>query len=360
MRLIVGAVLTMAMLVTAVPGQEKQPADSPQAAQFFETKVRPVLAEHCFKCHGNIKKPKADLRLDSRAALLTGGDQGPAIVPREPDKSLLIKAIRYDDKELKMPPSKKLSREQIADLTAWIKLGAPWPGAATSANATRKTDTLVSDKDRLHWSFQPVRRPKLPTVKQADWVTNPIDAFILAGLEAKGLRPNQPASKLELVRRIYYDLTGLPPTIAEVEAFINDPAPDAYERLIDKLLASPRYGEKWARHWLDLVRYAETNSYERDNPKPNVWRYRDYVIRSLNDDKPFDRFVREQLAGDEIAPGDNAALIATGFYRLGVWDDEPSDRASGALRRPGRFGGHDRTSVSGPHARLRPLPQSQD
>ena len=296
---------------------------SPQAIQFFETRVRPILVESCFECHAE-KKHRGGLRLDSRSAMLEGGDQGAAIVPGHPEKSLLIKAINHVDPALKMPKNKKLPREQIDILTQWIKLGAPWPGGDKPAPA-RKAEFQISDKDRAHWSFQPVKRSAVPKVRNQAWIKNPIDAFILAGLEAKSLSPAPPASKQELARRLYYDLTGLPPTPQDVEAFVNDASPDAYEKLVDKLLASPRYGEKWARHWLDLVRYAETASYERDNPKPNTWRYRDYVIRSFNEDKPYDRFLREQLAGDEIYPNDSDALIATGFYRLGIWDDEPSD-----------------------------------
>ena len=317
--------LTLGWCAPAPAGETQKPL-SPQALQFFEAKVRPVLVEHCFKCHGDVKKPKAGLRLDSRGAMLKGGDLGPVLVPGQPEKSLLVKAVTYDDQELKMPPSKKLAREEIAALTEWVKLGAPWPGPDTAAIPVRQAEAQITDKDRSHWSFQPLKRPQVPAVKNGKWVANPIDAFILAGLEAKGLEPNRPATKLELVRRVYYDVTGLPPTPADAEAFLADPSPRAYEELIDRLLASPRYGEKWARHWLDLVRFAETNSYERDNPKPNAWRYRDYVIRAFNQDKPYDRFVREQLAGDELAPGDSDALIATGYYRLGIWDDEPSDR----------------------------------
>jgi hypothetical protein len=299
---------------------------TPQESQFFEAKVRPVLADNCFKCHGPAKQ-KNGLRLDSRAAILTGGDQGPAIVPGQPAQSLLIKAIGYTD-DLKMPPSKKLSREKIADLTQWVKIGAPWPGGDQSPATTTpaKGEYQISARDRAHWAFQPVKRPAIPKVKNQAWAANPIDAFIVAGLEAKGLSPNPPASKRELIRRLYYDLTGLPPTPAEVQAFVADPSPRAYEMLVDRLLESPHYGEKWGRHWLDLVRFAETNSYERDDPKPNAWRYRDYVIRCFNQDKPYDRFLQEQLAGDELPDSDADALIATGYYRLGIWDDEPTDR----------------------------------
>jgi hypothetical protein len=324
-RLRAGAALVgLAALVPCAAAEDKA-KPSPEAVAFFESKVRPVLAESCFQCHGP-KKQRGGLRLDSRAAALAGGDQGPALVPGQPDKGLLLKAVRHED-DLKMPPTKKLPREQVAALTRWVQMGAPWPGADTAAPAApARAGFQISDKDRAHWAFQPVRRPAVPAVKDRAWGRNPIDAFILAGLEAKGLRPNPPAGRRELIRRAYYDLTGLPPTPAEVEAFVADPRPDAYERLVDRLLASPHYGEKWGRHWLDLVRFAETNSYERDAPKPHAWRYRDYVIRAFNADKPYDCFVREQLAGDELPGHEADALIATGYYRLGIWDDEPTDR----------------------------------
>jgi mono/diheme cytochrome c family protein len=295
-----------------------------EAVRFFESRVRPVLVDNCFKCHGE-KKQRGGLRVDSRSTLLQGGDQGAAIVPGKPDESLLLKAVRHED-ELKMPPSKKLSKEQIADLTQWVRQGAPWPAADGATPTPVGRDFEISERERAHWAFQPVRLPPVPVVKERGWASNPIDAFILAKLEAKGFRPNPPASKRELVRRVYYDLTGLPPTPGEVEAFVADASPRAYEELIDRLLASPHYGEKWGRHWLDLVRFAETNSYERDGRKPNAWRYRDYVIRSFNEDKPYDRFIREQLAGDELSDGGPDGLIATGYYRLGIWDDEPTDR----------------------------------
>jgi cytochrome c553 len=304
-------------------GSAKKPA--PAAVQFFESRVRPVLAENCFRCHGD-KKQKGNLRLDSLTGMMTGGDQGPVIMPGQPERSLLVKAIRQEDPDFKMPPSRKLAAKQIADLTQWIKMGAPWPGEDSKvAVVARPKEYKISDKDRAHWAFQSVTRPALPAVKNQSWVANPVDAFILARLEAKGLAPNPPAAKHELARRLYYDITGLPPTPKAVEVFLADTSPQAYEDLVDRLLRSPRYGEKWARHWLDLVRYAETNSYERDNPKPHIWRYRDYVIRALNEDKPYDQFIREQLAGDELPGRSNDALIATGFYRLGIWDDEPAD-----------------------------------
>jgi len=332
-RVTLPALLAASALAAAfVNAAAADPAPSAEQVRFFESRVRPVLVQNCQKCHGP-EKQKAGLRLDSRAGALAGGELGPAVVPGKPDESLLLAAVRHDD-ELKMPPSKKLPADQVADLTRWVAIGAPWPGgsreapaaASASPSAIRKQGYQITDKDRAHWAFRPVRRPAVPAPGGAAPFANPIDAFVRAGLDAKGLRPNPPAPKVELIRRAFYDLTGLPPGPAEVDAFLNDPAPDAYARLIDRLLDSPRYGEKWGRHWLDLVRFAETNSFERDNPKPSAWRYRDYVIRALNQDKPYDRFVREQLAGDEIAPGDTEALTATGYYRLGIWDDEPADR----------------------------------
>ncbi|MBX9677571.1 MAG: DUF1553 domain-containing protein [Gemmataceae bacterium] len=322
-RLVVSIAFLVCVLPSATRAQDAKL--TPEAVQFFESKIRPILVENCCKCHAD-KKQRGDLRVDGRSHLLAGGEIGPAIVLGEPEKSLLIKAVRHEEPDLKMPPDNKLSKEKIADLAMWIKMGAPWPGDEKTPVAKKKSgEKEITPKDREFWSFVPVKRPAVPQVRQSEWAKNPIDAFVLSKLEAKGLKPNPPASKQELVRRAYYNVTGLPPTPAEAEAFVKDNAPDAYAKLIDKLLDSPRFGEKWARHWLDQVRYAETNSYERDNPKPHVWRYRDYVVRSFNEDKPYDVFLKEQLAGDEMANAGPDQLIATGFYRLGIWDDEPSD-----------------------------------
>ncbi len=293
--------------------------------EFFERKVRPLLAEQCYSCHGPDKQ-KGHLRLDSPAAIRAGGEGGPVILPGDPAKSRLIIAVNYQTEDLKMPPKQRLTARQIADLTEWVKLGAPMPAGEAPVAAVRK-EFQITAKDRAHWAFQPVRKPAVPAIgNRQSAVANPIDAFILAKLATKNLPPNPPATPRELVRRAYYDLTGLPPTPAEVEAFLADKSPRAWEQLIDRLLDSPRYGEKWGRHWLDLVRFAESNSYERDGDKPNAWRFRDYVIRAFNSDKPYDRFLREQLAGDELPNPDPDAIIATGFYRLGIWDDEPADR----------------------------------
>jgi mono/diheme cytochrome c family protein len=301
---------------------------SPEQVQFFESQIRPILVEHCQGCHGD-KKVKAGLRLDSRLSAITGGDSGPAIIPGKPSESPIVAAIRYEGPE--MPPKGKLPQRQIEAITQWVKMGAPWPGgkppgpaaAAEPASHIRKPGYAINDVDRAHWAFRPLVCPVVPS---ATAHTQPIDAFLEAARKEKGLKANSPASKHELIRRVTYDLTGLPPTPEEVEAFQADASPDAFAKLVDRLLDSPRYGEKWGRHWLDLVRFAETNSYERDGVKPNAWRYRDYVIRSFNGDKPYDRFIKEQLAGDELPDGGPEALTATGYYRLGLWDDEPADR----------------------------------
>ena len=326
-----GAVLA-ALLVPVCAAQAAAPAHSPDDIRFFEEKVRPVLQAHCVKCHGG-EKTKAGLRLTSRDALLKGGDTGPAAVAGQAHKSLLLEAVGYKNDKLQMPPSGKLPQADLDALAKWVEMGLPWTAGDDAAHAAESTPPhagppKVDDAARSFWSFRPVARPGVPAVKEAAWVKNPVDAFILSKLEAKGFAPAPPAGKVTLIRRATYDLTGLPPTIAEVDAFVADSSPDAYEKLIDRLLASPRYGEKWGRHWLDLVRFAETNSYERDSKKPSTWRYRDYVIRSFNDDKPYDRFLKEQLAGDEMpdaGPSNPDPIIATGFYRLGVWDDDPAD-----------------------------------
>lgn len=289
----------------------------------YDKEVAPLLKAHCLKCHGGEAKIKGGLRLTSRDEVLKGGDTGPAVSIDKPNDSLLLKAINYKD-EPQMPPSGKLSDKEIEVLSRWVKAGAPMTATTTSTPAHAKP--VADGKD--YWAYQPIKRPEPPAVKNSAWVRNPIDAFILAKLETRSLSPNPPADPVAFIRRITYDLTGLPPTPDEVDAFVqstNHNPQTAIENLVDRLLASPHYGERWGRHWLDVVRYAETNGYERDGPKPFVWRYRDYVIRSFNEDKPYDRFVKEQLAGDELSGAGNDGIIATGYYRLGLWDDEPVD-----------------------------------
>lgn len=315
------AVIGLAVMASLAPAAEPRfPADQ---TAFFERHVLPVLQTHCFKCHGG-DKVRGGLRLNTRAGVLKGGDAGPAVDLQNPDVSRLLQAVRHEN-DLKMPPNSRLSPQEIDVLGRWVKMKLPWKRGDAVVSAPAPSD---------YWAYRPVKRPDVPPPPipplakggiQGGWVRNPIDAFIRAGLERKGLSPAPPADRVALARRVYYDLTGLPPAPEEVDAFVNDRSAEAYEHLIDRLLASPDYGEKWGRHWLDLVRYAETNGYERDGPKPYAWRYRDYVIRSFNADKPYDRFIKEQLAGDELDRRDPDCVTATGYYRLGLFDDEPVD-----------------------------------
>jgi mono/diheme cytochrome c family protein len=304
----------------------KDAADKEKLA-FFESDVLPILKANCFECHGGGEKLQGQFRITSRAGLLTGGELGPAVSLEKPDESRLLEAINYGS--LEMPPSGKLAAREIEILTRWVKMGSPYPpgkdyGAAASSQP--RASPQVNEEARNFWAFRPVKRPAVPEVKNKAWVRSAIDTFILRGLEKNGLTPAAPADKVALIRRATYDLTGLPPTPSEVDAFVADDSPEAFARVVDRLLESPRYGERWGRHWLDLVRFAETNSFERDGVKPEAWRFRDYVIRSFNNDKPYDQFVVEQLAGDELDPVTADSLIATGFYRIGIWDDEPTDR----------------------------------
>lgn len=292
---------------------------TPAQAQFFETKIRPVLAEKCYKCHSqSAERVKAGLLLDTRDAVLKGGENGPAIVPGDPGKSLLIKAVRYTDPDLQMPPKgNKLSDEQIADLEAWVKMGAPDPRVATTAQKEWKPT------DQTHWAWQPLTKPAVPEVKNTAWVKSPVDNFIVAKLEEKNLKPNPVADKRILIRRATYDLIGLPPTVEEVNAFLADDSPDAFAKIVDRLLASPHYGERWGRHWLDVARYSDTKGMvrrQREDPNsPYAWTYRDYVIMSFNDDKPYNLFVIEQLAADKLpATAKNPTnLTALGFLTVG-------------------------------------------
>ncbi len=298
----------------------EEPTFAPGDLQFFDKEVRPLLETNCLKCHNGETK-RAGLDLSRRESILRGGESGPAVSLEAPETSRLLRAIRYTDPELKMPPTGPLPPRSVEILTTWVKRGMPGRPIET-ATAKPVRGGVVTPEARNSWPYRRLTRPDVPRIPNA---TNPVDAFIFARLKENGLKMNGPADKVALIRRVYYDLIGLPPSPEEVDAFVSDSAPDAYERLIDRLLESPHYGERWGRHWLDLVRYAETNGYERDGPKPFAWRYRDYVIKSFNDDKPFDRFILEQLAGDEWDRNNPEAIIGTGYYRLGLWDDEPAD-----------------------------------
>ena len=298
-----------------------------QAIEFYQQQVKPILKENCFECHADDPDDlQGSFAITSHASIMRGGDSGPAVDRKQLDKSILLRAINYDQWE--MPPSGKLKAEEIKVLTKWVKLGMPFDPAEerdlTKNLEGHSSEPKVNEETKKFWSFQKVVRPTVPDVDQPQ-ARNPIDHFVFRKLQQAGLKPAPQASRARLIRRAYYDLTGLPPTPEQVQAFVEDQDPDAYSKLIDKLLESPHYGEKWGRHWLDLVRYAESNSFERDGTKPFVWRYRDYVIRSFNEDKPYDQFLMEQLAGDELEDVTSESIIATGYYRLGQWDDEPAD-----------------------------------
>lgn len=286
--------------------------------EFFEKKIRPVLAERCYECHSaDAKKIKGKLRLDSREDILRGGETGPAIIPGKPEKSLLITAIKYVDKDLQMPPpkgetSRKLSDNVIADFVQWVQMGAPMP------------ETRTASKDRepakQHWAFNPPAKPALPKIKNETWINTGVDAFVLAKLEANNLHPAAPADERTLIRRATFDLTGLPPKLEDVNAFLADNSKQAFAKVIDRLLSSPEYGERWGRHWLDVARYADTKGYVYDREERffvHAWAYRDWVVRAFNDDMPYDRFLKLQIAADQIAPPHSPDLAAMGFITGG-------------------------------------------
>ena len=305
-----------------------------QEDDFFEKQVRPILANNCYPCHGPASgEGQAGLRLDSLAGMLKGGRSGPVLVPGEPDRSLLIHAVNHDT-FVQMPPKRKLSLTVIQTLTHWVESGAAWPNSPIPMRPKRPPDASseqqrFSEAQMTHWAFQPVREHQ-PPESDSEWPRSPIDRFLLASLEAKGLAPAGPADKRTLIRRATIDLHGLPPTPAEVDVFLADDSPDAFAKVVDRLLASPRYGQRWGRHWLDAVRYADSNGMDDNIVHADAWRYRDYVIQAFNNDKPYDQFVREQLAGDLMTGwGDDnrtEGLIATGFLMLGpkmVGEDDP-------------------------------------
>lgn len=294
---------------------------TPAELDFFEKKVRPILVDQCYKCHSSTEKIKGGLSVESLDDILKGGDTGPAIVTGDPDKSRLIEAIRYKNQDLQMPPKSPLSSEQIRDLETWVKMGAPDPRVKAAKTVVAKKGMTV-DEGRNFWSFKPMTKPELPAVQKKSWIKSPIDAFILAKLEAKQLKPAAPADRRALIRRATFDLTGLPPTPAEVEAFLADRSPDAFAKVVDRLLQSPQYGERWGRHWLDVARYADSNGLDENVAFGNAWRYRDYVINAFNKDKPYDQFITEQLAGDLLPPTNDVAvkherLTALGFLCIG-------------------------------------------
>ncbi|QOV91760.1 PSD1 and planctomycete cytochrome C domain-containing protein [Humisphaera borealis] len=316
----------VALWVTGGPVAAATQSDA-ASLDHFERKIRPVLVEHCYKCHSaeaqKNKKLRAELYLDTRAGVLKGGESGPAIVPGKPGESAIIRALQYTDEEMQMPPAGKLPAAVIADFETWIAAGAPDPRDGGVATARKEIDI---EAGKAFWAFAPLKDSPPPAVNDAAWPRTPIDRFILSGLETQGIKPNGPATREKLVRRAYLDLTGLPPTADELDEVLADTAADAYDRLIDRLLASPRYGERWGRHWLDVARFGESDGFEHDNARPAAYHYRDFVIRALNEDMPFNRFAALQIAGDEIAPGDYLAMAATGFLTAGVFPTQITEK----------------------------------
>ncbi len=299
----IGIPLLTVLAVAPLQAQTSPQTFSPEARLFFETNIRPLFDNNCKACH-NDQTPSSGLSVGSRASLLVGGNRGPAVLPGRPGESLLLRVVRHQG-SLKMPPTGKLPEKDIVTLARWVDLGAPWDKSSAS-DAPRTSSE--------HWAFQPIRRSPEPKVGNSLFVRNGIDRFILARLEKEGLEPSTEVDRTTLIRRLGLDLLGLPPSPAEVDAFLADTRPDAYERLVDRLLQSPHYGERWARHWLDLARYADSNGYNIDGPR-DIWLYRDWVINALNQDLPFDQFVIEQIAGDLLPDADEQQIIATGFHR---------------------------------------------
>ena len=307
------------------------PRFSPEQLEFFEKSIRPLLAGHCYECHsGQSKRLEGGLRLDSRALLLKGGDTGPSADLNKSHESLLLQAVRYESFE--MPPDTRLKKEQIDLLARWIEMGLPWPEEKPTASGDAADTFDLKKRREEHWAWQPMKEVPPPAVKKKDWSTYPVDQFILSKLEEKHLQPTLPADKRTIIRRLYFDLIGVPPTPAQIHSYLNDASPHATEKIVDQLLASPQFGERWARHWLDLMRYAESRGHEFDNDAPNAYQYRDYVIRALNADLPYDQFVTEHIAGDllqqpRLNPETqfNESVLATAFWYLGEWVHSPVD-----------------------------------
>jgi len=313
------------LVVVAMPAMawaKSAPRDDASLVEFFEKSVRPLLVAHCYTCHSADTNSRGGLRVDDRNGLIVGGGHGPAVIPGKPDESLLIKAVTRVG-ELKMPPERPLSDSDVAILKRWIRDGAAWTKVASVASDRQ----IVANYPKLrkeHWAWQPLREPRVPAGAHSAWPRDDIDRFLRACLSAKGLKPVGDADRVTLIRRATFDLTGLPPTLAEIDAFLADHSETAFERLVDRLLTSPSFGERWGRHWLDVARYGESTGSARNLPYPHAWRYRDYVIDSFNKDKPYDQFLREQIAGD-LLPATTSQehieqLIATGFLALGVKD----------------------------------------
>jgi hypothetical protein len=320
--------LIISLVIAATPFRARDETPPVKPHIDFDRDIRPMLAQRCFVCHGPSKQ-KGGLRLDRKSAALKGGDSGPVIIPRSSTESLIVQLTSGEEADRVMPPSgQRLGTRELGKLRAWIDQGAVWPGTDGSGDG------------RDWWSLRPLSRPAIPSLapSNAAGARNPIDAFVRAKLREKGLSPSPEADGRTLVRRLYFDLIGLPPCPEDIEAFVKNRAPDAYERLVDRLLADPRHGERWARHWLDVVHYGDTHGYDKDQPRPMAWPYRDYVIRSFNADKPYGQFVREQVAGDVLCPDTAEGSTALGFIAAGPWDlighaEVPESKVDGKIAR---------------------------
>ncbi len=308
-----------ASILSGYASDDTQPPPTPEQTAFFEKSIRPLLIEKCFACHSD-KMQMGGLRLDTRAFILKGNDHGSSLNMKHPELSSVIKVIHYDG-AVKMPPVGKLKPLEIAALTEWVQIGAPWPADKAAPTPSGTAPMIITDAQRAFWSFKPVRKPAIPKVKNKAWVKSGIDSFILSKLEAKALKPAPPDDRRSLIRRAYFDLIGLPPTPLEVQAFLVDKSPNAFAKVVDHLLASSHYGEQWGRHWLDVARYADSNGLDENLAFGNAYRYRDYVIDAINKDKPYNQFICEQLAGDLIPAANDAErnehLTATGFLSMG-------------------------------------------
>jgi hypothetical protein len=326
-------VAVVVLAVFCLHGQAGAQTPDPKALAFFEAKIRPVLVKECYRCHSaeaaRNQKLRGGLQLDTREGIRKGGDTGPAVVPGDAKKSILLAALRHDGDVKGMPPSGKLADEIIADFARWIEMGAPDARDGSVLPGKRLIDVAAG---KQFWSFRPLAAAPPLDVKNTSWVRNPIDRFVLAGLEAKGLAPSRPLPAEKFIRRVTFDLTGLPPTPEEVDAFVNDRSPGALDRLVTRLLDSERYGERWGRHWLDVARFAESGGYEFDGDRQGAYHYRDFVIKALNQDMPFDEFVRLQLAGDEIKPNDFFAAAATGFLVAGPYPGQTTAKTLEPIR----------------------------
>ena len=317
-------VILSAALVAVLPAAASPPASpEPAAVEFFEKKVRPLLVNNCYICHSASTKAQGGLRVDDRNGLIQGGNSGAAVVPGKPDESLLLQAVHHEDGVPKMPPKKKLTDDELADLTRWVQDGAAWPEVAVPVSLGKPNEKYEKLR-KEHWAWRPLLDAPVPKVVDASWPRDDIDRFLLSRLEAKGLKPVGDANPRDLIRRVTFDLTGLPPSPEEISDFVGDPSADAFEKVVDRLLGSPAFGERWGRHWLDVARFAESSGGSRNLPLPHAWRYRDYVVDAFNKDKPYDQFIREQVAGD-LLPADSPEtreehVIATGFLAVGVKD----------------------------------------